>query len=207
MPIKITGQGTLANGGTAYFVSGGNTVSLSSIKVSIDGGSAVEVWRKSVTCTDLVKWNGWDTEGSVNFGEESEASITNGIQCVSGTSSVGQPVGKVYQSISMVKSHKYWFYLGIASMDGFTVTSPLGNKSLSSGSHQYSEVVTYSGSTGSKEVSAYYSGSNNTSSAYGRLCNMNIVDLTASFGTGNEPTASWCATNLGIFNGSKTVTP
>lgn len=206
MPITITGQGTLQNGGTAKFVSGGNTTNLSSIKVSINGASAVEVWRKSVTCTDLINWNGWGTSGAVNFSAEASASIMNGIQCLSGTST-GRLTGTVYQNISMVNGHKYWLYVGIASMDGFTVTTPIGNKSLSSGSQQYSEIVTYSGSSGSQRVSAYYSGSDNTGSAYGRLCNMNIVDLTASFGSGNEPTASWCATNLGIFNGSKTVTP
>lgn len=46
MPITITGQGTLQNGGTAYFVSGGRTVSLSSIQVSFNGSNAVEVWKK-----------------------------------------------------------------------------------------------------------------------------------------------------------------
>lgn len=206
MPITITGQGTLANGGVAYFVSGGTTTSLSSIKVSINGASAVEVWRKSVTCTDLVNWNGWNTQGGVNFSAEAQAGLT-GIQCISGASSVGQSVGKIYQSISMVNGHKYWLYYGTYSMDGFTVETPLGNGSFSSGTQQTNTIVIYSGTSGNKQVSAYYSGPDNTSSAYGRLCNMNIVDLTASFGSGNEPTASWCATNLGIFNGSKTVTP
>ena len=206
MPIVITGQGTLSNGGTANFVSGGETTSLSSIKVSINGGTAVEVWKKSVTCTDLVKWNGWSTQGSVNTSAEAAAGLT-GIQCISGASSVGQAVGKIYQNISMVNDHKYWLYYGTYSMDGFTVETPLGNASYSSGTQQKSQIVTYTGTSGSKQVAAYYSGSNDTSSAYGRLCNMNIVDLTASFGAGSEPTASWCATNLGIFNGSKTVIP
>lgn len=31
--------------------------------------------------------------------------------------------------------------------------------------------------------------------------------LLNTVGVGNDPTAEWCATNLGIFNGSKTVTP
>lgn len=201
MPIILNGD-TFANGGTAMY---GDT-SLSAIQVSIDGGTAVEVWRRSVTCTDLVNWNGWSTGGAVNHGGEATAGVYSGIQCVSGTST-GRTNGSISQDISMVNGHVYWLYYGTYSMNGFTVATPLGNRSFGSGTSQVNELVTYTGTTGSQRVQAYYSGPDNTGSAYGRLCNMNIVDLTASFGAGNEPTAAWCVSNLGIFNGSKTVTP
>lgn len=201
MPIILNGD-TFANGGTAMY---GDT-SLSAIQVSIDGADPVEVWRRSVTCTDLVNWNGWSTGGLVNQGGEGGASYSTGIQCVSGTST-GRTNGSISQNISMVNGHVYWLYYGTYSMNGFTVATPLGNRSFGSGTSQVNELVTYTGTSGSQSVQAYYSGSDNTGSAYGRLCNMNIVDLTASFGAGNEPTAAWCVSNLGIFNGSKTVTP
>lgn len=201
MPIILNGY-TFANGGTAIY---GDT-SLSAIQVSIDGGTVVEVWRRSVTCTDLVNWNGWATGGLVNQSGEGTAGVYTGIQCVSGTST-GRANGSISQNINMVNGHVYWLYYGIYSMNGFTVATPLGNRSFGSGTSQVNELVTYTGTSGSQGVNAYYSGSDNTGSAYGRLCNMNIVDLTASFGAGNEPTAAWCVSNLGIFNGSKTVTP
>lgn len=196
MPIIFNGN-TFNNGGTIYF----NGTSLSSVYFG-----ETEVWKRSVTCTDLVNWNGWSTGGAVNQGAEGTAGAYTGSQMVSGTST-GRSNGRMYQNISMVAGHKYWLFFGTYTIDRTAVNTPLGNFSFGNGSQTTSQIVTYTGSTGSAQVSASYAGSDNTGSSYSRLCSMNIVDLTASFGSGNEPTAQWCQTNLGIFNGSKTVTP
>lgn len=205
MPIIYNGE-TFSNGGSATVDLGDGDVNVTEIYASVDGSDPVQVWIRAITCTDLVNWNGWATGGLVNQSGEGTAGAYTGIQCVSGTST-GRANGSISQNISMVNGHVYWLYYGIYSMNGFTVATPLGNRSFGSGTSQVNELVTYTGTSGSQGVNAYYSGSDNTGSAYGRLCNMNIVDLTASFGAGNEPTAQWCATNLGIFNGSKTIIP
>lgn len=202
MPIVLNGD-TFDNGGTAMF---GNT-ELSSIQVSLNGAEPVEVWKRSITVTDLVRWTSWNKQGAVNQGAEGNAGASTGLQIVSGVSSAGRAPGKASQTISMINGHKYWLYYGTYTMNSTSVVTPLGNKTLGSGTQTTNEVVTYTGATGNREVSAAYSGSDDTGSAYSRLCSMNIVDLTAAFGAGNEPTASWCNTNIGIFDGSKTITP
>lgn len=203
MPIILNGV-TFENGGTATY----NGTELSSIQVSLAGADPVEVWVRAITVVNLVNWNGFSTAGLVNNGTAGTASSTAGKQLVSGTST-GRANGRVSQNINMVNGHKYWLYYGTYTMSGqvTNVNTPLGNKSLGGGTQTTSEIVTYTGTTGSQTVSAAYAGSDNTGSAYSRLCSMNIVDLTDAFGAGNEPTASWCVSNLGIFNGSKTIIP
>ena len=210
MPIAITGQGTLQNGGTANFVLNGATTSLSSIRVSINGGTAVEVWKKSVTCTDLIKWYNWSKSGNcngVNTNEEAEVAYYNGIQILSGVPSAGLSNGQVWQSITMTNNHKYWLYFGAYVLDGLSVSTPLASYNYRAEQPTVSTVITYTGSSGSRTITVANTSTDVTASDYSRLCFMNIVDLTASFGSGKEPSASWCATNLGIFNGSKTVIP
>lgn len=210
MPITITGQGTLQNGGTANFVLNGATTSLSSIRVSINGGTAVEVWKKSVTCTDLCQWYQWSKSGNVNGANEwAEGTVAynTGIQILSGAPSSGLPAGNIAQNVYMTNGHKYWVYYGYYAIGGLGITTPFGYTNYASTNGTYSHVLTYSSASGNKSIGAGNTSGDVTASDYGRLCSMNIVDLTASFGSGKEPTASWCETNLGIFNGSKTVIP
>lgn len=205
MPIILNGD-TFANGGTAMY---GDT-SLSAIQVSIDGADPVEVWRRSVTCTDLVRWYNWGSSGvtnGVNSVGEGSASYANGIQLVSGAPSAGVSNGVVTQTVSMTNGHIYWLYYGYYALDGISIQTPFATNSYSHNTGTISRLYTYSGSTGNATVRVANTSSDVTSSDYCRLCSMNIVDLTASFGSGNEPTAAWCVSNLGIFNGSKTVTP
>ena len=57
MAIKFNNT-TFSNGGTANFVNGGSTTSLTSIKVSINGGTATEVWKKQQTFAGgSLSWN------------------------------------------------------------------------------------------------------------------------------------------------------
>lgn len=200
MPIVFNGN-TFNNGGTIYF----NGTSLSSVKFG-----STEVWKRSVTCTDLVKWYQWSKSGNcngVNEWGEGTVAYNNGIQLLSGAPSAGISNGTISQNVSMTNNHKYWVYYGYYAIGGLSVTTPFASINYVGTSGTVSNVYTYTGSSGSKTVGASNTSSDTTASDYGRLCSMNIVDLTAAFGAGNEPTASWCVTNLGIFNGSKTVTP
>lgn len=209
MPIIYNGK-TFSNGGSATGNLGNGDVSLSAIRVSIDGGTAVEVWRRSVTCTDLVKWYEWSKSGNcngVNSWGEGTVAYNTGIQILSGAPGSGLAAGTITQSVYMINGHKYWLYYGYYAIGGLGITTPFGYNNYAQTSGTVSQVYTYTGSTENRNVGAANTSSDQTASDYGRLCSMNIVDLTAAFGAGNEPTAQWCATNLGIFNGSKTVTP
>lgn len=209
MPI-ILNEETFSNGGTVTLNLGDGDVNVTEIYASVDGSDPVQVWIRAITCTDLVRWYNWGSGGvthGVNSWGEGGASYANGIQLLSGAPSAGVGNGFVQQNVSMVNGHKYWLYFGIYAGDGISVATPFGSYSYRNTTTTVSTVMTYTGTTGNILVSASNTSSDVTSSDYCRLCSMNIVDLTASFGAGNEPTAQWCATNLGIFNGSKTVTP
>lgn len=200
MPIVLNGT-TLNNGGTITF----NGTSLSAVYFG-----NTQVWQRSVTCTDLINWYGWSKSGNCNGVNSNGEDVTHyytGIQILSGAPSAGLPNGKIWQSINMVNGHKYWLYFGEYTGDGMSIVTPLGNYSYRAQETTVSTVITYTGTSGSKTVTVENTSSDVTASDYCRLCAMNIVDLTASFGSGHEPSAAWCDTNLGIFNGSKTVIP
>lgn len=169
---------------------------------------STRVFASEVEAVDLVKWYGWSQAGNcngVNSWGEAGTSYANGLRILSGASTAGLSAGRVWQNISMIKGHKYWLYFGYYSIGGMAINTPIGNYSYSQKNGTISTVVTYSGTTGNAQVYVANTSSDDTASDYCRLCSMNIVDLTACFGSGDEPTAAWCASNLGIFNGTKTV--
>lgn len=200
MPIIFNGT-TFNNGGTILF----NGTSLSAVKFG-----NTQVWQRSVTCTDLCQWYQWSKSGNVNGANqwgEGAVAYNTGIQILSGAPSSGLPAGTISQNVYMTNGHKYWVYYGYYAIGGLGVTTPFGYNNYYQASGTVSNVLTYSSASGNKAIGAANTSSDVTASDYGRLCSMNIVDLTASFGSGKEPTAQWCESNLGIFNGSKTVIP
>jgi hypothetical protein len=200
MPIIFNGT-TFNNGGTILF----NGTSLSSVKFG-----NTQVWQRSVTCTDLCQWYQWSKSGNVNGANEwgeGAVAYNTGIQILSGAPSSGLPAGTISQNVYMTNGHKYWVYYGYYAIGGLGITTPFGYTNYASANGTYSQVLTYTSSSGNKAIGAGNTSGDVTASDYGRLCSMNIVDLTASFGSGKEPTAQWCESNLGIFNGSKTVIP
>lgn len=169
---------------------------------------STRVFTSEITVTDLCKWYQWSSSGNcngVNQWGEGGVAYNTGIQILSGAPSAGLPAGVIAQNVSMVNGHKYWVYYGYYAIGGLGITTPFGYTNYAQASGTYSQVLTYSSASGNNSIGAGNTSGDVTASDYGRLCSMNIVDLTACFGSGDEPTASWCESNLGIFNGTKTV--
>ena len=55
--------------------------------------------------------------------------------------------------------------------------------------------------TGYNDISINYGDTTDSTNIDG----VGIVDLTAAFGAGNEPSVSWCNSNINYFDGSMVV--
>lgn len=191
MPIILNGD-TFANGGTATY---GDT-SLSAIQVSIDGGEAVEVWRRAVTLVNLV--------GS--------AAATDTRVIDAGYNDMTYTV----RSFTAVNGHKYYcrastscvgsWTMGPTStvfFDGTTVSSSGGN------SNTGHIVKTLSSGTKSATHRAYGSSAAGAYSACNATLYM-MVDITPlEEATGRTFTANefWSYIGSQVFYGSKDFTP
>lgn len=207
MPIVLNGT-TFNNGGTAKY----NTTNLKEIKYG-----STTVWKKEVTVTDLINYKGWSHAtmntypGLNSTNETSTCSYNTGLLVYSASPGVGYTDdGRIYQTIKLTSGHKYYCAAGAAGYGGCTLVITFcgganGNKG-SGGNYQGNYLWTAS-STANQTIS-FKATTNGGDTAYIRVWYATVVDLTASFGSGNEPTLAWCNSNIGItFNGSKNVTP
>lgn len=64
-----------------------------------------------------------------------------------------------------------------------------------------SQILKFDGTTGIHDFNVNF----DQSTEWTYLDGMLIVDLTASFGVGNEPSLEWCDVNLDYFDGSKLI--
>lgn len=141
------------------------------------------------------------TQISTSFAKFGTKSYFRGI-----TSSRGQAY--IMQPITWTNGHKYYYFLSARnpSSTACTVVSDIYGKG---GGIIFSIKSSDLWKKGSSYYSANFNGSNNISVHYGE-CSINtyvdgvgVIDLTAAFGSGNEPTKAWCDENIDYFDGSK----
>lgn len=191
MPIELNGV-TFPNGGNAFF----NGDELSSIQVSINGDPPVEVWRRSVTLTNLV----------------GGSSIRDNRVIDAGYNDMTYTV----KTITAEAGHKYYVRARASAVGSWTMgpTSTIsfdGTTVTSSGGNQTTGAIMKSPSAGSRSVThrVYGSSAAGAYSACDSYTDM-IVDITPleeAAGRTFDAAQFWSYIGSTVFYGSKEFIP
>ena len=113
----------------------------------------------------------------------------------------------ITQSITWTNGHKYYYFaygycttnqtlaLDVANKGG-SIKIAVGNSKWTKGGTIFKPNF-----SGSNVISVNYA----ESTGYTYVDGIGVVDLTAAFGSGNEPDLAWCDANINYFDGSTTV--
>lgn len=117
-------------------------------------------------------------------------------------------------SISLINGHQYYVHAAGAAVGDSNASlrfdcSALGISFTTNSYRDYlnkSAIVTYNGATGAQTATfAIQHVGPDVSGIYSQIQQFDVIDLTAVFGAGNEPSAAYCAQFNGM-TGSRTVT-
>lgn len=111
------------------------------------------------------------------------------------------------QSQSFVKNHKYYFFAFAIS----TTTQPFYADIVNTSSNLTFNAVPQGWKRGALIYTSAATENRNIHINFGPITDnvivdgIGMIDLTAAFGSGNEPSLEWCNTNINYFDGSMTV--
>lgn len=151
------------------------------------------------------------TDSTLSAAGTPSTAAEKALRVKSGSAQYGQAV----YSISGQSGHKYYFRADAVKPDNTKeagiqlqlVASPYtaygeDNRETSWDTWQTLSCIAEVGSTASLYACLSVNRSDTTSGLYAYYTNVLLVDLTASFGAGNEPELEWCNENIGYFDGS-----
>lgn len=193
-----------------------NTFATVSIKDDLNNGIAYNI-------TNLVKNSGfennttnWISGGTLSASSTIKHSGNTSIKFVVSTS-----FAELVQKVSLISGHKYyaseWAYLDqamVANETGQFDLYPVGGTSTGYPEHGNIALKTLAPKTWTFESSAFTSTvTNDYYFRPGFLNNPNtmyfddtlLIDLTATFGSGNEPSKEWCDANISYFEGTSVI--
>lgn len=204
-PIEVKKSGTILS--SSKYSYSNYTLTLK----NVNGNIHIRKLRK-YTITNIVK-NGSFENGLTNW-------------TVHGTASYWQPttiahvgskayyrkksaslVNYITQSISWVNGNKYYYFVHGISTNNQNLYCDVTNK----GGAIKVVVEPTKWTRGSTIFTPKFTGNNNISINYAQTTNdviidgIGVVDLTAAFGSGNEPDLTWCNANIAYFDGSTIV--
>lgn len=217
------------NKGTGKFNKGVNG-SINDISL-VDAGTKVtqnkdhtltSVWAKEYKITNLVKngsfENDLDNWEKYNY-LDSEATIHTpnttykkfGGKSIERVANDTNSKNLVAQSIHFIEGHKYYYFL--YGYTNSTTSQRIGNDVNSrENSNITFNVIKHLGwvkgsviytSQNTEDRNISINASVTTDKTY--VDGVGVIDLTAAFGEGNEPTKEWCDENIDYFNGTKTI--
>jgi hypothetical protein len=192
--------------------------------VETGNGKTVTAYDSNTTVTPIFKVSNLITNGSLTSsnvtGWSTKASSVN--NTVSGTITsdglyMNDPDTTTafwsYYPISFISGHQYYFLLNskLTSYSAGSLAMVIRNTS-GVGSHWYyisninsiyeKHSVYF---TATSEDAQLQLGTSSTSIVTGYAKNVAVIDLTATFGAGNEPTQAWCDTYLNYFDGTQNM--
>ena len=154
--------------------------------------------------------NGWSagTE-STSIKKYGSASL-----CLTGTTSTVEIYAHHETQVPLIQSHIYYFsywYYASAAVGSTNAYWPIAEPAWTSVAistantwTRYGYVRSQSSFTDSSyELRVDFNNSNNAGNLY--IDGLMVIDLTACFGSGNEPDATWCNSNIPYFIGATTV--
>lgn len=118
-------------------------------------------------------------------------------------------------AMSLVQGHKYYISCRAGKLGDSNAAVEMrfpafGITARSSGYQSdlnYDNILTFNGTSGSYTATfANWQYGPDISGLYGRIWHMDLIDLTAAYGAGNEPSLAYCKQNFREMQGSKTVT-
>ena len=216
------------NKGTGKFNKGVNG-SINDISL-VDAGTKVTqnkdhaltgVWAKEYKITNLIK-NGSFENGFTDwvknaYTDENEHHIINttykkfGSKSVERTANDTNARNYLEQTPSFIEGHKYYYFMSglTTSTTKQRISSDINSRSPSSIHIDVTDKlgwvkngVIYTGLyTEDRPISVNYAVTTDKTYVDG----VGVIDLTAAFGEGNEPTKEWCDENIDYFNGTKTI--
>ena len=149
---------------------------------------------------------GWSKVGSTSTGWYETAIAAVGSKAIFRSPS---NAGRNYlsQGLSFTKNHKYYFFLyGICEttqhlIADFANTGAQINLTVDSTAYRRGSVIYNCDKTYNNVVNINYGETTDNVILDG----VAVIDLTSAFGTGNEPSKSWCDSNIHYFDGSYTI--
>ena len=205
-PIEVSKDGNILS-------SSSYTYSNNILTISNANGNIHIRKLKAYTITNMVKNGSFEnnlTNWTIFGGSSGSWGITqiplHGNNCAYRKASNTQ-ANFLLQELNWISGHKYYFFAHAISVTNQTFTCDITNKG---GAFSVTSIPS-AYTRGSSIYESNFTGTNTISiNFYKTTDNVNVdsigvIDLTAAFGSGNEPDLNWCNNNINYFDNTATV--